>query len=98
MAKTEANFINKEALVKTASKAAETTQVLAGAVIDAFIEGIHAGISSHGKVKVAGLGTFETQEKEARVARNPQTGEAVDVPAKTVVKFKLERGLKTLLQ
>ena len=92
----ESNLINKTVLIKQAAETAETTQVLAGKVIDAFIEGIQDGIATSGKVKVAGLGTFDTAERAARTARNPKTGEPVEVPAKTVVKFKLERGLKVL--
>jgi DNA-binding protein HU-beta len=94
--KVESNLINKTALIKQAAEVAETTQVMAGKVVDAFIEGIQSGIETAGKVKVAGLGTFETSERAARTARNPKTGEPVQVPAKTVVKFKLERGLKVV--
>jgi nucleoid DNA-binding protein len=40
------------------------------------------------KVILKGFGTFSVKEKAARTARNPQTGEAVQVPAKSVLTFK----------
>jgi DNA-binding protein HU-beta len=40
------------------------------------------------KVKISGVGTFKVKDKAARKARNPKTGESIDVPAKTVLTFK----------
>lgn len=50
-----------------------------------------------GKVSLHGFGIFEPTAKAATTARNPATGGKVDVPAKTVVKFKPAAGLKTYL-
>lgn len=44
------------------------------------------------KVMVKGFGTFAIKEKAARTARNPKTGEAVDVPARAVLSFKASPG------
>lgn len=40
------------------------------------------------KIILQGVGTFSTQRRKERLARNPQTGENVLVPAKAVLKFK----------
>lgn len=40
------------------------------------------------KVDLRGFGTFKPEERKARTARNPRTGETVEVPAKTVPVFK----------
>ena len=45
-------------------------------------------------VRISGLGTFETADTAARTARNPSTGEAVDVPASKRVSFKASKPLK----
>lgn len=45
----------------------------------------------NGKLTLIGTGTFKMTEKAARVARNPRTGEAVNVPAKTVLTFKASK-------
>jgi len=43
---------------------------------------------------VTGFGTFATRRRKARMGRNPQTGEAIHIPAMTVPTFKAGKGLK----
>lgn len=45
----------------------------------------------NGKFTMIGTGSFKMVEKAARTARNPRTGEAVQVPAKTVLTFKASK-------
>lgn len=47
------------------------------------------------KYKLQGLGIFTVRNRKARMARNPQTGDLVKVPAKTVIKFRVSKDLKT---
>lgn len=44
-----------------------------------------------GKVTIQGFGTFSIKERAARTARNPKTGESIDVPAKEVFVFKASK-------
>jgi len=53
-------------------------------------------IRQGGEVPLKGLGKFRVQHRKARVGRNPITGEEIQIPAKTVVKFALARSLKDL--
>lgn len=46
------------------------------------------------KVKIAGFGNFEVNEKRARKGRNPQTGEAITIDARRVLTFKISSVLK----
>jgi len=46
------------------------------------------------EVSIAGLGIFSTKQRAARVARNPRTGESVNVPAMRVPKFRAAKALK----
>lgn len=48
-------------------------------------------------VVITGFGKFSSRVRAARTARNPQSGELVEVPAKTVVSFKAGKSLKTAL-
>jgi DNA-binding protein HU-beta len=48
------------------------------------------------KVSIAGFGTYKPAYRDARKARNPTTGEEIDVPAKVVVKFTASSVLKDL--
>ena len=41
------------------------------------------------KLQLIGFGTFSTVKRSARTCRNPQTGKSMNIPAKTVVKFKV---------
>ena len=50
-------------------------------------------LKSGGEVPLNGLGKLKVAQKAARTGRNPQTGAAIDIPAKTVVKFSPAKAL-----
>jgi len=54
-------------------------------------------IRAGGEVPLKGLGKFKVQRRQARMGRNPATGEAIQIPAKTVVKFTVAKALKDLV-
>ncbi|MGH9466409.1 MAG: HU family DNA-binding protein [Terriglobales bacterium] len=47
-----------------------------------------------GQFTLPGLGKLVKQNRKARIGRNPQTGEAIKIPAKTVVKFRVAKAVK----
>jgi len=47
-----------------------------------------------GDIPLSGLGKFKVQNRKARIGRNPQTGEAIKIPARKVVKFTVAKNLK----
>ena len=47
-----------------------------------------------GQFTLPGLGKLVKQQRKARVGRNPQTGESIKIPAKTVVKFRVAKAAK----
>jgi nucleoid DNA-binding protein len=51
-------------------------------------------LMKQGRVEIDGFGTFELHKRKARRARNPRTGERINVPAKLTVKFKPAGALK----
>jgi len=53
---------------------------------DALAEGDH--------VELRGFGSFTTKQRNARLGRNPKTGDSVMVPAKTVPHFKPGKELR----
>jgi nucleoid DNA-binding protein len=55
---------------------------------------IQKGLVRHGKVKVVGLGIFETREIPARPGRNPQSGMIVMIPSYLKIKFRPTKSLK----
>jgi nucleoid DNA-binding protein len=86
--------MNKASLIDYVANEANVTKKDARAAIEAVIGGIVDGLNADGKVALVGFGTFQLVNKKARVARNPKTGEAVDVPAKVVPKFRPSATLK----
>jgi DNA-binding protein HU-beta len=69
----------------------------AESVLETLVNTIQESLKTGQKVNLAGLGTFVVVEKKARVARNPKTGETVQVDAKKAPKFKPGKQLKELL-
>jgi nucleoid DNA-binding protein len=57
-------------------------------VIQRVLDGITETLCEEGRLELRNFGVFEVKERKARVARNPRTGETVQVPAKRVVSFK----------
>lgn len=53
-------------------------------------------IKKGGEVPMKGLGKFRVQNRKARIGRNPLTGQEIQIPAKTVVKFSISKTLKDL--
>lgn len=65
--------------------------------LEALTSVIERTIKGGGEVPLKGLGKFKVQNRKARIGRNPLTGEPVNIPAKTVVKFTVAKSLKDLI-
>jgi len=70
------------------------TKTQSEAVVQAIFDTMAAEMAKGGTVDVAGFGKFEGVMRDARTARNPRTGEMVQVAAKRVPKFKAGKKLK----
>jgi DNA-binding protein HU-beta len=79
--------MNKSELVDAISEKSETTKKDAEAILNALVESIVEAVSGGDKVTLVGFGTFEARERQAREGRNPSTGKAMKIPAKTVPAF-----------
>jgi len=68
--------------------------------VKTFLDGlstvIEREVQKGGEVPLKGLGKFKVQNRKARTGRNPISGEPVQIPAKTVVKFTVAKALKDL--
>ena len=51
-------------------------------------------VKSNGEFVLPGFGKMVLSERKAREGRNPQTGETIQIPAKTALKFRLSKGMK----
>ena len=59
---------------------------------------VEKNIRKGGEVPLKGLGKFKVQKRKARMGRNRATGEAIKIPAKTVVKFSVAKALRDLVK
>lgn len=80
--------MNKAELITAIANNTDLTKAQAGTALDGLVNVVTDALSSGQKVTVLGFGTFSTAERAARPGRNPATGEAIQIAAKTVAKFK----------
>ena len=66
---------------------------LVNTVFDTITEALENG----NRVELRGFGAFSLRERKARIGRNPRTGEAVSVDAKTIPFFKMGKGMRERL-
>jgi integration host factor subunit beta len=66
-------------------------------IVETFFDSIKEALGRGEKVELRGFGNFRLKTRRPRKARNPKTGEAVDVPGKRVVYFRTGKELRELL-
>ena len=86
--------MNKQSLIDAIHEAIGGTKASAEKAVDVMIENITRSLKKGDEVSIAGLGIFSAKTRAARTARNPRTGEAVNVPAMKVPKFRPAKALK----
>jgi len=86
--------MNKSELVASMADKAGVSQKDAGACLDAMFETIAAEVKKGNEVAVTGWMKVEKAKTSARTGRNPQTGEAIQVPAGTRTKVTAGSKLK----
>ena len=86
--------MNKEELVQEVAKSAKVSQKEAAEVINCFMSTVQTTVSKGKKVTLVGFGTFESRKRAARTGRNPQTGKAIKIAAKTVPVFSAGKKFK----
>lgn len=66
-------------------------------IVSTIFDEIAAALSRGDRVELRGFGAFSVKQRDARVGRNPRTGESVDVSEKAVPYFKTGKQLRDLL-
>jgi DNA-binding protein HU-beta len=88
--------MTKVELVAKIAEDAGLTKVQAEKALNSFISATTAAIKGGNKVTLVGFGTFSAVTRAARTGRNPQTGKAIKIAAKTNGKFTPGKALKDL--
>lgn len=86
--------MNKADIVVKVHEVLGGTKVDAEKAVDTMVDNIVAELKKGGEVSIAGLGIFATKMRASRTARNPRTGETLQVPAMRVPKFRAAKALK----
>jgi integration host factor subunit beta len=67
-------------------------------VVDAFLNSVKDALAEHKNIEIRGFGTFKVRERKSRLARNPRTGDPVEVPPRAVPVFKPSKDLRALVE
>jgi integration host factor subunit beta len=66
-------------------------------IVNRILDAVTLALKDGDRVELRGFGAFSVKEREARLGRNPRTGDAVDVTPKRVPFFKTGKELRARL-
>jgi len=89
-----ATGMTKTQLVRHMAEKHEISNKQAAAILEHLAEVAVRETKKSGLFVLPGLGRLVKSNRKARMGRNPQTGEAIKIPAKTVVKFRVAKAAK----
>jgi DNA-binding protein HU-beta/integration host factor subunit beta len=80
--------VTKKDIVRTIAEQIDLPQLRTKELVQRTFDALIEALVREGRVELRNFGVFQIKRREARVARNPRTGERVPVQAKSVVTFK----------
>jgi DNA-binding protein HU-beta len=86
--------MNKASLIDKVQSVLGGTKADAERAVDTVFDTITDAMKGGQEVSVAGFGIFAAKKRAARTARNPRTGESVQVPEMNIPKFRAAKALK----
>lgn len=94
--------MTKTELIDVVAEKTGLTKKDCGEVINTSLETVENYLSDEAKknedkrdnVQIIGFGTFEAKDRSSRKGRNPQTGEEITIPARTVPVFRAGKSFK----
>ena len=86
--------MTKTQLLQKVAEGNDTTKAAASSFLDTITEIAYKEVKKTGEFVLPGFGKLVKQKRKARMGRNPATGQAIKIPAKTVVKFRVAKGAK----
>lgn len=94
--------MTKKEIVKSISDEIGITQLKTKEIVQKTFDAIIDALATDGRIELRNFGVFEVKKRAARKARNPRTGDEVEVPEKYVVNFRpgkeMEERVTDLLQ
>jgi DNA-binding protein HU-beta len=86
--------MTKSQLVTHMAQEFGLTKATVNSILEHLVKVALSETKKNGQFVFPGLGKAVKAQRKARMGRNPQTGEAIKIPAKTVVKFRLAKAFK----
>ena len=86
--------MNKAELVSAVAEKTGMSKKDSEKAVNAAFDTITEALAAGDKVQLVGFGAFEVKERGARIGRNPQTKEEIEIPASRVASFKVGKALK----
>jgi len=86
--------MKRSELVNSIAEEVDTTRKHAELCLKTVLELISDSLAEGEEIRFPGFGSFATVDRKATTARNPRTGETIQVPARKVVRFKPAKALK----
>ena len=86
--------MNKAELIDSVAEGSDISKSAATRAVDAVLDNITGALKKDEQVTLVGFGTFTVRNRAARIGRNPQTGEAIQIKASRVPGFKPGKALK----
>lgn len=80
--------MNKGELIANIAETGDMTKVAAGRALESVLTHMSDAMKRGERVTLAGFGSFRVVERAEQKGRNPQTGQAIVIPAHNVVKFR----------
>ena len=91
-------MIKSELVQKIADQYPELYQRDAENVVNAILDEIVDALARGDRVEIRGFGAFSVKRRDARIGRNPRTGESIPIQARRVVTFHASQKLKDHIQ
>ncbi len=85
--------MNKADLVSKVAASTNQSKVVTRKILDNFLEAVGDTLAAGNNIEIRGFGSFKVKKRKAQVARNPRTGERVNIPSRFVPAFKPSRNL-----
>ncbi len=89
-----AKKMTKSQLMEALAEKTGYTKKEVAAFLETVVETAYEHTKSDGEFSIPGLGKLVKKHRNARMGRNPATGEQIHIPAKTVVKFRVAKAAK----
>jgi nucleoid DNA-binding protein len=90
--------VTKKEIVKQIAEKVEETQLKIKEIVQLTFKAIVDTLLEEKRIELRNFGVFEVKQRKARKARNPRTGQRVDVPPKNVVTFKPGKEMEELVR